>query len=332
MVADELPIVGGVLRGRRQSPTVAFPPGTPVVQVCHPQWRGVRAATYAFRTPVFEAADLAVTGAEVARAARDAGVERLVIQGWPPGAATLARALKAAGVAVGAVSHASLAQHGTDAGEAERVAEVLDLAREGVIDRVGFVKHGLAEVFRHLGYDTHELLNRVPEVSSVVPDDLGPGRHVGVMLDPYWRKNVTTQVAAALLLGATAHLIRMPTVSWLPEERVIAHGELPAERFLPLLAGVELNLHVTLSECHPITPMESYLLGVPCLVSRTSVLFEDDPDLLELTSVAELDNPSRIAAAAERLIAHRDEAVRRARASLAALDRRAAQAWAAFVS
>ncbi len=331
-----LPIVLPVTRlrrGRQQAPLgFTIPVGSWVVQVCHPDWRGVRASSYAFRTPVVEAADLNAPAPALVAALLAAGTRRIVIQGWPPGATALARQAHDAGIAVAAVSHASLAQHGTDAGEAERVTEVLALAREGVIDRIGFLKHGLPEVFRHLGYEAHELLNRVPDLPATTTADLGPGRHVGVILDPYWRKNVTTQVAAALLLGAIAHVMRAPQVPWLPEDRVVAHGDLPPDRFLPLLAGMEVNLHVTLSECHPMTPMESYLLGVPCLISRTSVLFEDDPELLRLSSVVEIDDPSRIAAQAEDLVANRIEAISRARASLVRMDERAAQAWDAFLA
>jgi hypothetical protein len=261
-----------------------------------------------------------------------AGVERIVLQGWPPGAATLAKKVHRAGLAVAAVSHASLVQHGTDAGEAERVAEVLHLARQGVIDRVGFVKRGLPEAFRAMGHPAYALANRMPRLPDVIPEGFGPGEHVGVFLDPYWRKNVTTQVVAALMLGATAHVMRTPAVPYLPFDRIVEHGEIPQQRFLPTLAGVDLNLHVTLSECHPMTPMESYLLGVPCLISHTSALFSDDADLLALTAVVDIDDPARIAGQARRLIDEREEAVGRARASLRRMDVEAEAAWAAFIA
>ena len=80
------------------------------------------------------------------------------------------------------------------------------------------------------------------------------------------------------------------------------------------------------------TPMESYLLGVPCLISRTSSLFTDDPELLALTSVIELDDPQRIAEIARVLGAARQEAVARAVASLRRMDAEAAHTWDAFVS
>ena len=331
------PIVVRVWRRIKTGPPVELadgliPKGERVVQFCHPQWRGVRTATHAFGASVVELADLAPPARDLATRLASAGTERIVIQGWPPGAEALARHAHRAGLAVAVVSHASLAQHGTDAGEAERVSEVLDLIGEGIVDRIGFVKRGLAEAFTAMGHPAHPLTNRLPHLPAVKPNDFGPGDHVGVFVHPYWRKNVTTQIAAAMILGATAHVMHRPAVRYLPHNRIVEHGELPRERFLAALAGVDINLHVTLSECHPMTPMESYLLGVPCLISRTSSLFTDDPEFLALTSVVELDDPQRIAETAKVLADARQDAVPRAVASLRRMDTAAAGAWAAFVS
>jgi hypothetical protein len=292
----------------------------------------VRTSAVAFGAPVLERANLAVDANALVAQLAASGTEQIVIQGWPPGAAVLATAADRRGLRVASVSHAALTQHGTDGGEAERLSEVLDLNRTGVVDRVGFVKAGLAPFFVALGYPAHELINRVPKMPAVSRDNLGAGDHIGIFLFPHWRKNVTTQVAAATLLGATAHVMQRPDVRYLPRKRIVEHGELPRDRFLQLLGSMGLNLHVTLSECHPMTPMESYGLGVPCLVSRTSRLFGDDPDLLALTSVIELDNPQAIAPKAAALQAEATEAVTRARASLARLDVEAAARWDDFVA
>lgn len=302
-----------------------------VVQVCHPDWRGVRTSAHAFGAPVFERADFTASAEEIARNLAAGGTELLVIQGWPPGAPALARAARRQGLAVAVVSHAALTQHGTDAGEAERLSEVLDLIGEGIVAKIAFVKAGLAPVFAALGFPAHELINRVPLVEEVPLQDLGPGDHVGIFLYPYWRKNVTTQVAAAILLEAVAHVMHRPAVPWIPAAAIVEHGELPRDRFLELLGSMDLNLHVTLSECHPMTPMESYRLGVPCLVSRTSLLFRDDAELLDLTSVVELDDPAAIVRKAKALRAAAPDAVARARHSLARLDVEAAARWEAFV-
>ncbi|MGH9169192.1 MAG: hypothetical protein ACRD02_15335, partial [Acidimicrobiia bacterium] len=120
--------------------------------------------------------------------------------------------------------------------------------------------------------------------------------------------------------------------SYLDGVPMVEHRLMPYEDFIRLQSSVDLNLYVTLSECQPLTPLESYLAGVPCLSSRTSVLFRDDPDLWQLTTVDELDNPLAIARAAQRLLDHKEEAVERARTWIEAWDERATERWHEFVA
>ncbi|MEA3511372.1 MAG: hypothetical protein U9R51_08060 [Actinomycetota bacterium] len=283
-----------------------------VVQVCHPDWHGVRAATRAFRTPIIESSDFTPFADSLADELASHGVSTLVVQAWPPGSTVLIEAVAARDIGTRIVSHSSMAQHGTDAGEGEAVTEAFGLATRGLVQKVGFVKEGLADAFRAMGHPAVYVPNRSPELPEYETTDLGDGVHVGILLDPYWRKNVTTQLGAAAILGATAHVNRIPEVGYLDDLRIVEHGSVPWDAFIGLQASMDLNLNVTLSECHPMSPMESYLSGVPSLVSATSALFRDDPDLYEMTTVTEADNPRAIAAKAARLMENRSEAVERA--------------------
>ena len=85
-------------------------------------------------------------------------------------------------------------------GEAAVASEVLALARNGVLDQVGFVKAGLAESFTALGYPAAYVPNRAPDLPTYEPYDAGPGLNVGVFAEPFWRKNVVTQLGAVALL------------------------------------------------------------------------------------------------------------------------------------
>lgn len=303
-----------------------------VVQVCHPDWLGVKAATYAFRAPVFETSHPGEDAALIVAEAQEAGARVVVVQAWPEGSAELIATCTRAGLETRAVIHSSMAQHGADHGEAQWAAAALTMTRSGELGRVGFVKAGVSEAYRALGYPAEYLPNRVPVVPDVAPIDLGSGRHVGVFLDPYWRKNVTTQLGAAALLEATAHVTARPDVPYLADADIVEHGRLRWEEMLALEASMDLNLMVTLSECHPMTPMESYLLGVPCLISPTSALFVDDGVLWQMTTVTKLDDPSAIAAAASALLERSDEAVARARGWMAGHDTRAAERFTEFTS
>ena len=304
-----------------------------VIQVCHPDWRGVRTVAYGFATPVVECEDLDHWGPELVDSIAASGVELVVIQGWPPGTGGFVGLLGRAGVRAACVLHSSPAQHGAEGGEAMVVDEILALLSEGKLAAVGMAKSGVHEAYAALGYEIAYVPNRVPVLPRFDKVDLGPGLNVGVFAEPLWGKNVTTQLmAVAEIERARAHVMRKPTVSYLAGLEIREHGELPWDRFIALQSSVDLNLYVTLSECHPSTPQESYLAGVPCLVSRVSSVFRDDPVLWELTSVDEADNPSSIASGASRLLEAKVEAVERAAAWMEAADGRGVEAWVRLVN
>jgi hypothetical protein len=172
--------------------------------------------------------------------------------------------------------------------------------------------------------------NRVPDLGAIHPATVKEGPNVGILLYPMWRKNVTTQVLAAHELGWRPFVMADPQVPYLSPNDLTVCGELPRAEFLQILTAMDISFNVTLSECHPMMPMESYRLGVPCLISNTSDLFTDDPELHELTTVNQADNPSAIASAASRLLEHASEAVILANGSLDRTDRRSAEQWRAF--
>lgn len=306
-------------------------PETPagVLQVCHPDWRGVRSSAYAFRDPVFEVKDLAVLVSRVDELI-SLGVTTVVIQGWPPNAEKFVSAAAKAGILTLGVFHSSPAQHGVDGGEAEALFEMLELKRVGLMGGIATVKAGLVESFHSLGHEIQHVGNRVPVLSEIEPVVVEEGINVGILLYPLWRKNVTTQILASVELGWQPFVMADPKVPYLPPSTMTICGELPRTEFLALQAAMDISLHVTLSECHPMIPMESYRMGVPCLISRSSDLFVDDSRLIDLTSVVEVDNPTKIALAASRLLENKAEAVSLANASLDRTDDRSAEQWRQF--
>lgn len=303
-----------------------------VVQVCHPDWRGVRTVAYSFHTPVIECDDLAYWSEHLSRHLSESGIEVVVIQGWPPGSGDFARALVKSGIQVKCVLHSSPAQHGAEKGEAAVADEVLDMVGQGTLSELGMAKRGVSEALRAIGYPVTYVPNRVPSLPEMTRRDLGPGSlHVGVFAEPFWRKNVVTQLlAVGLIEGAVAHVMRKPDVRYLDGLEIVEHGELPWEEFVVLQGSVDLNLYVTLSECHPSTPQESYIAGVPCLISRVSGVFRDIDRLWDITSTDSLDDPSEIALAAMRLVSLRAEAVELAGQWMNSHDARAQAIWSSF--
>lgn len=304
-----------------------------VVVVCHPDWRGVRTAAYSFREPTIECHDLNRWGDEIVANLTSHDTQTVVVHGFPPGSGSFIVRAHAAGISTRVVLHSSMAQHGAEAGEAAVADEVFALAFAGDLDRVGFVKAGLAEAFTALGYPAMYVPNRSPDLPRFRKQDLGPQLNVGVFAVPFWRKNVVTQLAAvALLDGAIAHVMQRPDVPYLDGLHMVDHGETPWNEFVSIQASMDINLYVTLSECHPLSPIESYQTGVPALMSRTSDVFRSDARLWDLTTVEIADDPTEIAAAIRRLTAHAHEAIEHAHAWIDIADRSAEERWQAFVT
>ena len=307
--------------------------GSEVIQICHPDWRGVRTVANSVGAPLVQCDDLAGWGNELLARFSEASISMVVIQGWPPGAAEFAARLAAGGINVKCVLHSSPAQHGAESGEAEVVDQVLGLNRSGVLSGVGMAKMGVHQAFASVGHPVAYVPNRVPRIPEISKLDLGPGLHVGVFAEPFWRKNVVTQLlAVGLLDGAVAHVMKRPAVGYLDDLDLVEHGELPWEEFVALQGSVDLNMYVTLSECHPSTPQESYLTGVPCIMSRVSGVFREDDRLWELTTTDLPDDPSAIADAGWRLLDHREEAVTRATEWMKQADVEGATRWERFIS
>ncbi len=308
-------------------------PGTGVVGICHPDWRGVRTAAHSFRVPVLESPDLDADGDTIIDRLSAADVRMVVIHGLPPGTESFMSKVSGANISTGAVHYSSPAQHGAGAAEWGQVTMLLNWLGQGVLHRLGFAKSGFAEVVRSLGHDAFFVGARPPVMPDITPLDLGSGTHVGIFGEMFWRKNTATQLGAvALMPDSTAHVLEPIPVPYLQAVPHKVHGVVPWSEFVAILGSVDLNLYVSLAECLPLTPMESYRLGVPCLMSQTSVLFKDDRDLWERTTVGELDNPTAIAEASFDLLANKDQAVTLANAWLDDWDQRAARTWDDFVS
>jgi hypothetical protein len=305
-----------------------------VVALCHPEWRGIREATLAQGLPVVESAHPGRKASALLDTLEEVGTALVVVNGFPPGTGVFATAAAARGIRVRIVMHSSMAQHGFEKPESTVIEELCRLAGEGLVDVVGFSKEGQAEAFVAMGCPAVFVPPRISHVPATAPADLGAGRHVGIFAEATWRKNVTTQLGAVAMLRATAHVTALPDVPYLIDRvAVVDHGIVDRSSFLALLAGVDINLSVSLYESFPVLPQESYQLGTPCLVSRTSALFRSDPVLWDISTVSEHDNPRAVAAAAERLLesAARQGIVDRAVSWMEEWNTSTAPAWERFI-
>lgn len=241
-----------------------------------------------------------------ARAIAEIGAKTIVLSGFGQGWWELSRQLRLAAAAdrVMILWHGSFAQM-VDPRVDAMFSEMVDVYRRGYVDRLGFVKEGMTDVFKAAGVEACFVKNYIPLCSGEPPKDVGedsgtPPRGLILASSHYWRKNLFVQIAAANLvpdlrltvvpghesLQRFAEGLHLFRIEWRPLVK--------PDRVCDLISRHDIVLTVTLSECCPMTPMEAMNLGVPCLVGPTSHLF-GDPYLDRMLIVNKLDNSRAIA-------------------------------------
>ncbi len=310
-----------------------------VVGICHPDWRGIRASTQGLCEGVLQIEEIATDEHADAIAAflRDARSQVVVIQGIPPGSQRLAVRLRKAlpKLRILHVFHGSTAQQ-TYPGEAPLVDGMIDLVRAGVIDALGFVKVGMAECLRREGVPAFPIYNKanLSPTAPKVTRFTGGKMNLGVFVPTAIHKNFNTQVMAALAVPNSVVHVNEAPVAFRREAhqgRFHVHGLLPHAEFMQKLGEMDANLYVTLSECYPMTVIESLERGVVCLTSHTSPIFDDHDFLMRSLVVTQLDDPWAIAQKVETAVANREAIVASAHEHLKHLNEKASLLWNRFI-
>jgi SAM-dependent methyltransferase len=308
------------------------------ISICHPDWRGIHAATHAQSRFVLEIPG--IQDEEQCRRAvafiAESGACKVVINGYPDHIDRLAIALMDAEpkIEVFLVYHGCPAQ---DHAREDRVIQrMLDLVDRGALRKLGFVKAGLAEYFQLSGYPAEHVTNRfsAPFLAASPSPRQGDRFHIGVFAPNISHKNVTTQILAGLMIpDSVVEVCELPPLEFLKRshDRLQVHGILPHPEFMEVLRNVDASLYVSHSECYPMTVLESLAAGVVCLTSHTSELFSGSPILQQALVVPEHDNPSAIAGLLREALDRRTELIPLAQAHLEVLDAQATVRWQSFI-
>lgn len=321
-----------------------------VVAFHHPAYRGVSQSTRTLVGVHDHASCMALAEGDVATPGRRAalvaalaasGARCVVFSGFADGYASTIREIASAlpGVTVRVMWHGSPLQNVEDCNWTP-LREIIELAQEGAVDRVAFLKRGMAEVVARAGIETRWLRNFVqtlPNGASRTPTD---GRvHIGVWdAGDSWRKNPHAVLSAAALVdeSVVSGILDARSREWCQtigvslgrvQRTPLEHGAL-----LQRLGGVHCNAYITLSECSPLLPLESLSLGAPCLVSATSHLFEDSEVLSKALVVDRFDDPPAIAVAVRAACEQREEIISAYRGYAPAYNEQAQEAVLGFLS
>ena len=141
-------------------------------------------------------------------------------------------------------------------------------------------------------------------------------RRIGVYASgDRWVKNFYNQLCAASLMdNVKVECTPLSTKTLLFAELIHldVEGEgkpMPRKELLRRMAGNDLNLYVTFTECAPLIPLESLELGVPCLTGNNHHYWEGT-ELGEYLIVDEADDVNKIHDKMEKCVANREKILR----------------------
>ncbi len=153
------------------------------------------------------------------------------------------------------------------------IAQLITFGKAKKINRFGFVKEGLAEIFAKLYHFKcfHQPLNTplIPEGIKKIELDRTK-IHIGVFGADTFNKNLHNQVIHALMIDSViVHVLDKRVFNYLGlDNRIVEHGKnLPREQFLSILGSMDLNLYMSFNESWGLVAKESEVMGVPTIGS-----------------------------------------------------------------
>ncbi|QSQ14751.1 class I SAM-dependent methyltransferase [Myxococcus landrumensis] len=287
-----------------------------VMQVFHQEWHGIRAAS-----GYLPGQKLAITSERPLderelRAAIElvdrSGCRSVMVHGYSNNAhdfMVLLRRAMGSSVRILALWHGSTAQfHYTS--ELDCFTQLIDLKRRGVIDALATVKPGMHLLAKDIFPKT--VINLPPKLSETERTSRGRAltRAALIPTPNDWRKNFYTNLFACQASPRIKDIY--VTASYrLPESlkgtRRVHHVSRPSRTELfELIRRCDVVLNASLSECQPMTGLESLALRIPCVHGSLSLGALDSHPYQRLTQVAGVDSVEVVAAAIEQLVSLRE--------------------------
>lgn len=298
---------------------IAALPEHMAVSIAHPHWLGIRSSASQLFDHLLLVTDLLSPqdAKEFVELLLRRNPSAVVLQGFPIAYQHIVDALHelAPQVPIGVVWHGTFMQASEDYAW-RSFRRVCALAREGKIRRIGCVKQGQEEVLRRQGLDASFLLNsyrKIPERAT--PVVAGPAK-LGIWSiselrhkPPYEMLAAASMIPNCKVIGSIASPRMLEFCDELRIQNDFVGKMIPQAEMPRYLQTAHLNLYVTLNECAPMLPLESFAVGVPCIVGPNTPYFIGDSYLQDRLIVKVPDDAYAIALCIERALADRDEVV-----------------------
>lgn len=211
-------------------------------------------------------------------------------------------------ICVKVIFHGALSELSNEINE-NQFFNMIQLAKEGKIKKIGFVKSGLefwgAELFniptsrlqlkpmKYIDYNQQQSHSAKKKIK------------IGIFGNCSFNKNNYNQIAGALLIeNVEIHTsIKTKFSEFGFQDRIYIHPLMSHNEFIQLLSQMDVNLHISFSEgMGGQVFTESLALGVPCLTSYNNEYLKHDLELQKLLTVNQYENPWQIKKAIEKVL------------------------------
>lgn len=291
------------------------------IAIVHPDWRGIHAATEELFQSLLNIPDTVdpISALHYADLLAETECPRIVFSGFPLTYRYLVTAIRKRipTIKLFVLYHGSFNKYREDY-DRFAINTFIELAKLGKINKVGFVKAGMADTIKSaLGISTGFVMNFIEKIPSQSSNPLPGGPHLGMWLlwsgnwqkPPFAMMAASTMIPGSILHGSDAD-DNMASFAKIFKVRTEFVGK-PLEHYelLEQMAQMNINLYVTFHECAPMQPLESLSIGVPCLLGPVSHFFEDHSYLHDRLVVPYPDRAEIIARYAISAIEERDEII-----------------------
>lgn len=192
--------------------------------------------------------------------------------------------------------------------------EVMQLYKEEKIDSFAFVRSTMYEFYKKAGFKSFYLQNNVhlENIEKVEKEESGKIKLGIYNADSRELKNIYTALSAMKLVpNSTADVVPINEgakkfTEILKLETTSVDDYIPTEDLLKRIQQNDVNVYPTFTENAPMFPLESFEVGVPCLLGNNNDYFVDTK-LGEYVILTKEDDPEYIKERILNCIEHKDE-------------------------
>jgi len=283
-----------------------------IIAIVSPDFRGVRSATIEMVPDVIEISNIYSRKKATKLAVEVVGYspKKVLVSGYAKGHDMLIEELKNLdpNLRIFVLIHSAFIWFDVYPAENSVFKRFIELAQAGIIEKIGFCKNDLAVYFKNMGVNAYFVMNRFhPEENNFKPISKNKIK-IGVFGQNMWHRNITNQTLGALLINnSEVHVNEISDHFFIDKNRTRVHGILPKDEFLKLYKTLDINMYISMTDCFPMSVIESMQYGIPCLVSDTSDVYSWSPKLKSWLTVSTIDSPIGISKKIAEVIENYDD-------------------------